>query len=192
MILLLYTLLSMLFKECSSLSTCERVQVTDMGIADGIYETFIDYRGRPDFFTDDGVFNLFGEDVTATTCYWRVDNTIERFPFYTSDDCSQHPVDITTQWFVNNENVLPIEIFPIIECIPGENNGNNKLLYILLSVFLFIILTVLLVLFHIRMRKKRIENWEKRCPLCTKKIVDASNFTKTISSNVDYCKQTNL
>ena len=93
---------------------------------------------------------------------------------------------------MNNENVLPIEIFPSIECIPGENNGNNKLLYILLSVFLFIILTVLLVLFHIRMRKKRIENWEKRCPLCTKKIVDASNFTKTISSNVDYCKQTNL
>lgn len=158
-----------------SLETCRSVFLSGAGDADGNYAAATDYRGRPDFFTDDGVYNLFGEEEFGT-CYWRIDSSVSEFPFWTTYDCSYHPVDIETEWSLNSSGLDPeIQLVKIV-CNEAEPSQDWKT-YVLFSTT-SMVLGCVTVWGHVLCRRKRISKAKRECVVCRKRASDAAGVVE--------------
>lgn len=155
------------------LESCGNIRLTGSGPPDGIYQTLVDYRGRPDFYRDDGKYNLFGEERDDNTCYWRIDSSLDEFPYYSADDCSYHPVTIGADWYVYNLG-LDAEVFePDIACIESDNSNADLIRYVSYSLAT-VIGTSVLAWGHVLARRRRIRKAKRECPICTKSARDAA------------------
>lgn len=158
-----------------SLETCRSVFLSGAGDADGNYAAPTDYRGRPDFFRRDGVYNLFGEEESGT-CYWRIDSSASEYPFWRTYDCSYHPVDIETEWSINFSSLDP-EIQSLkIGCNEPEASQRWKA-YLTFST-LSILLVCVTVWGHVECRKKRISQAKRECVVCRKSASDAAKVVE--------------
>ena len=151
-----------------SVSICRNIEVAELGIPNGKYQSISDYRGRPDFYSiNGGEFNLFGEDQDDGTCIWRKDSTETLFPYYETTDCSFHPNDIdgNAQWYLYQQNTPRIDVFPLFSCLREKESLSTTIITVII-VIVSIIVIILIVYMHIVLRKRRILRWEENCPTC--------------------------
>lgn len=145
------------------LETCRDIVLSGIGDADGKYSAPTDYRGRPDFFREDRICNLFREENVGT-CYWRIDSALSEFPFWRTYDCSYHPVDIESPWFVNVLGLNPENVTFTVLCedpVPSE----VWKVYLLFS-FVALVVVVIVVYGHVLCRRKRIAKSKRECVVC--------------------------
>lgn len=155
----------------SGLESCRDIALSGAGGADGYYSAPTDYRGRPDFFTEDGNYNLFGEEE-FDECYWRIDTTVSEFPFWISYDCSYHPVDIETEWLINLPGLDPEVVSLQIACTEPKASQKWKLYAILTAAG--IATFGICVWGHLRCRRQRIQKSKRECAVCRKKASEAA------------------
>lgn len=148
-----------------TLETCRDLVLSGIGDADGLYAAPTDYRGRPDFFREDGVYNLFGEENVGV-CYWRIDSALSEFPFFRSYDCSYHPVDIESEWFVIGDGLDAEKVTFSMSCDYPEPKQTWKL-YVWVT---FVTLAVVILIFygHVLCRRNRIMKSKRECVVCRK------------------------
>lgn len=160
------------FTLTSSLETCRSLRLSEAGDADGTYTAPTDYRGRPDFFREDGAYNLFGEE-NGDLCYWRIDSTVSEFPYWISYDCAYHPLDIEAEWFTNLDGLNP-EISSVqMQCGDEPGRHQNWEIYLVGSAVGAVGL-VILVWGHILCRRNRLRNAKRECVVCKKTATDAA------------------
>lgn len=153
-------------KLISGLETCRDLVLSGLGDADGPYAALTDYRGRPDFFREDGIYNLYGEENVGV-CYWRIDNAQSEFPFFISyDDCSYHPIDIESDWFIVVDGLDPGNITFSMSCDYPEPKQTWKL-YLWGTL---VTLAVVIITFygHVLCRRNRIMKSKRECAVCRK------------------------
>ena len=157
------------------LETCREVVLYGTGDADGKYIALTDYRGRPDFYRDDGAFNLFGEEEEGV-CYWRIDSSESEFPFWRSYDCSYHPVDIEAEWTINLSGLDPeILTFEIVCDEPGSQIRWE--MYLILSVVV-VVVTLVTVYGHVLCKRKRLKKAKLDCVVCRKSASEAAKVVQ--------------
>lgn len=157
------------------LETCREVVLHGVGDVDGKYLAPTDYRGRPDFFREDGVYNLFGEEEDGV-CYWRIDSSMSEFPFWRSYDCSYHPVDIEAEWTINLSGLDPEIITFEVVCDEPVSETHWEI-YLMISAT--VVMVFLLTLFgHIICRRKRIRKANTECVVCRKSASEAAKVVE--------------
>lgn len=178
-LMLLLLLLLLLVSQTASVETCRTILLTDFGDPDGIYVAEFDYRGRPDFFTQDGVYNLYGESNDNGINFWILDSTRVTFPYYDCQDDADHPMDVQNQWV---RRVSPVDdvvdVFPTIECTtePKTTNTTDIVIYLLTAgaiIFLFVC--------HLCMYRRRIYANASNCVVCAKR---KNEIAKVCSRNL--------
>lgn len=174
----MFVLLLFLALVCPSVSleTCRRLTLSGLGDPDGVYEALVDYRGRPDFFREDGLFNLYGEIDEGDTTYWELDNTQSKYPFYKTMDDSYHPIDIQTTWFIYPQYLEPSTAYPEFVCIDDESI--SKVLYVVVVSCVTLLALVLLILFHVIIRRRRLRKNSLVCPVCKKRLADVNRLVQ--------------
>jgi len=163
-----------------SVSVCRDLKITGLGEPDLNYISINDYRGRPDFYSvDGGKFNLFGEESDDDLCVWRIDSTESLFPYWLTSDCSFHPIDIDRDaiWFKFNKDVEPIEVQPVITCLKNKKKISNVLISVIISL-ICVFVTLVLVYMHVILRRKRVNKWKEKCPVCIKRVKGASSVIR--------------
>lgn len=155
----------------SGFETCRTIILSGIGDADGTYAAPTDYRGRPDFFREDGTYNLFGEEDLGT-CYWRVDSALSEFPFWRTYDCSYHPIDIESEWFVNVNGLDPKHVSINILCEDPEPNQVWKVYVV--PTMIFVVVVALVVYGHLLCRKNRIKKSKRECAVCRLRTNEAA------------------
>lgn len=81
---LLSFFLMLLVTSFLSIEICRKLIVGGLGSPDSVYTAENDYRGRPDFFREDQLYNLHGEISQDETTYWQIDNIIPSPSFRTT------------------------------------------------------------------------------------------------------------
>lgn len=155
--------------------SCISIILHGLGSPDGTYIANNEYLGRPDFYREDFFYNLFGSYDHNDSSYWEISSFSNRYPIYRSWDTAQHPVDIQQQWVIISEDNTQITIDAWCECVTVKTS-TNVLKYIIISV-LTSVASVLLVAFHVYIRRKRIRDVAKECVVCKKR-------TKRINSSI--------
>lgn len=169
-----HVIISSLLVKTTSLETCKEISLTGVGGLEGVYETIVEYRGRPDFYREDSLYNLFGEDQEdGASCYWRIDSVQEEFPYYTVDDCSYHPVDISGGWWINRLNLDAEAVAIDVQCAEVKEPKKDVQLYLTAS-FCSLILIVALIGGHVFIRRRRLKRAKRECPVCRKSARDAA------------------
>ena len=171
----LLLLISALCQRSRCLETCRSVVLSGAGAVDGNYEALTDYRGRPDFYRADGVYNLFGEE-SVEGCYWRIDSSASEFPFWRTFDCSYHPVDIETEWLLNVSGLDPETITLEILCKEPEPSRRWKTYLTCSGVSLALVFFT--VWGHVVCRRKRISKAKRECVVCRKSASDAAKVVQ--------------
>lgn len=173
---LIHIVIYFLVSKTSCLETCKNIQLSGSGDVDGAYDTRIDYRDRPDFYRDDRLYNLYGEEE-GLVCYWRIDSAESEFPYYTSDDCAHHPVDIEEGWWVYRLDLAPEALALDVVCVEVGESDNKVMIYTFSSLS-SLVLVVLLVWGHILLRKRRLRKAKRECPVCRKSANDAARVVQ--------------
>lgn len=163
------------FYTAECLETCRKIALYGAGDADGEYNSFTDYRGRPDFYRDDGVYNLFGEEEEGV-CYWRIDSSESEFPFWRSYDCSYHPVDIEAEWNLNLSGLDP-EVLTF-EIVCDEDLSEIRWEVYLISCACAVVVTFLLVVGHVVCRRNRLKKARTECVVCRKSASEAAKVVE--------------
>lgn len=164
--------------KTNCLESCKKIALSGAGPPDGTFGTTVDYRGRPDFYREDDQYNLFGENhEDNTSCYWRIDSVEFEFPYYTVDDCSNHPVDIGAAWRINKLDLAPENVAIEILCADVKES-NPKLTLYLTSSLCSLLVVLLLVWGHILIRKRRLQKAKRECPVCRKSARDAARVVQ--------------
>lgn len=157
------------------LETCREVVLYGTGDADGKYLAPMDYRGRPDFFREDGIYNLFGEEEDGV-CYWRIDSSVSEFPFWRSYDCSYHPVDIESEWMINLSG-LDLEVLTFEIACEEPVSENDWEVYLMVSAT-GVVVFLLTFLGHIICRRKRLKKARTECVVCRKSASEAAKVVE--------------
>lgn len=163
MMLFLFTLCGL--HLISGLETCRNLLLSGLGDADGLYAAPTDYRGRPDFFREDGVYNLFGEDG-AGVCYWRIDSAITESPYFISYDCSYHPLDIESEWSIVGDGLDPESVTFSMSCEYPEPKQPWKVY--LTGTMVTLVIICITVYGHLLCRRNRIMISKRECAVCRK------------------------
>lgn len=157
------------------LDFCREIILSGSGNADGMYLALTDYRGRPDFYRDDGVYNLYGEE-DGELCYWRIDSTASEFPYWRSSDCSYHPTAIQAQWFLHLSGLEPRNQTVEVSC-HEEQSGSRWMVYLIFSV-LGVTTCFLVVIGHVICRKRRMRKSQTDCVVCKKSASEAAKVVQ--------------
>lgn len=162
-----------------SLETCRELIVGGLGPPDGVYVAESDYRGRPDFFRDDQLYNLYGEISQDGTTYWQIDNALSRFPYHYTEDDSYHPIDIETTWYLFQDDLDPVEEFPTFTCVSNPKNTNSTRVIIISCIS--ILSVIILVILHVVIRKRRLKKVSEDCPICKKRTTEVNRLVSAVT-----------
>ncbi|CAM9401208.1 unnamed protein product [Ectocarpus sp. 12 AP-2014] len=186
-----FCIVSLFVANSNGLESCDRISLSGSGPPDGVYETIVDYRGRPDFYREDARYNLYGEEEEDNaSCYWRIDDVESEFHYYTADDCSFHPVDIESGWSMNELNLDPEAVSVQIVCAASTQSNAKLMLYLTLSLCSLVVI-FLVVWMHLLIRSRRLKKAREECPVCRKEARDAACVVKSAfrSDNSSISKQ---
>lgn len=170
-------LLFVVFTE--SLETCRQISISGLGAPDGIYTAVNDYRGRPDFFDEDNFFNLYGEIQEDDVIYWNLDNVVGKYPFFFVEDSAYNPVDIEGEWYIVRENLVPLTVYPEFVCVFSKTNARYYKTIIISCISSTV--AFLLVVFHVFIRKIRLNRVANSCPICEKRRLEVNKAVTKVS-----------
>ena len=156
-----------------SIEDCRRIKVESLGPPDGIYESIVDYRGRPDFLREDRLYNLFGDTDNNGTMFWELDSTLVHYPYYTSEDESYHPLDVKSSWYIHYRDGNSTEVYPKFECT--NDKSKNGIIFVVMVSIASLASVLLLVWFHVFIRRRRLRREAIACPVCKRRAKDVNN-----------------
>lgn len=156
-----------LIRISSADESCTSITLHGLGSPDGTYISNNEYLGRPDFYREDFFYNLFGSYDGNDSSYWEISSFSTKYPIYRSWDMAQHPVEIQQQWVITSEDNTQTTSDSWFECVT-EKTLPNTLRTVIISV-LTSVFTVLIVLLHIYIRKRRIRVITNECLVCKRR-----------------------
>lgn len=170
----IFPILLLFITECFSIETCRKISVSNIEVANGIYNSNTDYRGRPDFYREDGVYNLYGEIDNRGVSYWNIENTNVQYPYFIVQDTSYHPTGIYSLWKKVSSNLVTTDSNPLFECVETKSDSSNA--HIISCICIGIGLTLFITMFHIIIIRRRLRNSKNNCPVCKKRQNDINKI----------------